>query len=274
MPSEARFHVSLALNRRAFLFLLVNYPDFLDNKELSGKYSLYISKDRSFQEAWLDRKRIERIIENKYSLLLFFLTSLIVVSIVSVHNFMVYSAIVSFLSLVVYLIMLRILKAHRYVLIAYMVFAFTALLCHYLAAFVVNSTALGVTAMIVYIVMIGLIIIFMIRRIFSEKLITGDTIKGGISVYILMATWWQLVYYFLWLMNPNAFVFTIGTGHQGDFLYYSITTMTSLGFGDILPRSHPARVFSMLQAIVGQLYIAVFVARLVGLHIAGRVHHK
>lgn len=222
----------------------------------------------------MDRERIERIVENKYSLLLFFLVSLMIVSIVSVRNFMVYSLVVSFLSLAVYAIMLSILKAHRFLFTAYIACASMALLFHYLAVFVLNSMPLGITAMIVYIVMIGIIIIFMIRRIFSEKLVTGDTIKGGISMYILIANWWQLVYYFVWVLDPGAFSFTTGGAHQADFLYYSITTMTSVGFGDILPRSYPARVFSMLQAVVGQLYPAVFVARLVGLHIAGRVHHK
>jgi hypothetical protein len=170
--------------------------------------------------------------------------------------------------------MLSILKAHRFLFIAYIAFAFLAILFHYLAVFVLKSLPLGLAAMIVYIIMIGVIIIFMVRRIFSEKLVTGDTVKGGISVYILMATWWQLIYYFFWVMDPNAFAFSTGVGHHEDFLYYSITTMTSVGFGDILPRSYPARVFSMLQAIAGQLYVAVFVARLVGLHIASRVHHS
>lgn len=222
----------------------------------------------------MDREHIERMIENKYSLLLFFLISLMVVSILSVSNFTVYSLTVSFLSLAVYAIMLSILKAHRFLFIAYIAFAFMALLFHYLAVFVLNSMPLGIAAMIVYIVMIGLIIIFMIRRIFSEKLVTGDTVKGGISVYILMASWWQLIYYLFWVLDPNAFRFSSGVGQKTDFLYYSIITMTTLGFGDIVPRSYPARVFTMLQAMVGQLYLAVFVARLVGLHIASRVHHK
>ncbi len=222
----------------------------------------------------MDRERVERIIENKYSLLLFFLVSLLLLSIVSIQNFMIYSISASFVSLVVYLIMLRILNAPRYLLIAYMAGAFLALLCHYLALFELNSRLLGIVAMTVYLLMIGVIVIFMIRRIFSERTVTGDTIKGGISVYILMANWWQLVYYFFWVMDPHSFVFTTGEGHQADFLYYSIVTMTTVGFGDILPRSYPVRVFSMLQALVGQLYMAIFVARLVGLHIANRQHHK
>ncbi len=212
---------------------------------------------------------IERIVENKYSLLLFFLVSLTVVSIVTVHNRVVLFVVDSVLSMVVFTIMLKILKAHRLLFISFISLAFLALLFHFLAVFVLQSTSVGLVAMVVYILMIGILIIFMIRRIFSERLVTGDTIKGGISVYIMMGTWWQMVYYLLWVLNPHAFIFTTGHGVQSDFLYFSIATMTTLGYGDIMPVTHPAKVFSMLQALVGQLYIAVFVARLVGLHIAG-----
>lgn len=211
---------------------------------------------------------LERIIENKYSLLLFFLISLALISIISTSNALVHFIIDGVFSMVVFVIMLKILKAHRFLFGLYVTLGFLALLFHFLSVFVFHSKPIGIVAMLVYIFIIGLLIAFMIRRIFSERLVTGDTIKGGISVYILMGTWWQLIYYLLWLLNPQSFIFTSDGFRQTDFLYYSMTTMTSLGLGDILPRSYPAKVFSMFQAVVGQLYVAVFVARLIGLHVA------
>jgi len=57
-------------------------------------------------------------------------------------------------------------------------------------------------------------------------------------------------------------------GRQSVFpLYYSFVTMTTLGYGDIVPRSSSARMFAAIEALMGQLYLAVLVARLVGLHI-------
>jgi len=53
-------------------------------------------------------------------------------------------------------------------------------------------------------------------------------------------------------------------------LYYSFVTMTTLGYGDITPASGIARMLASLQAFAGQLYIAVLVARLVGLQIAAQ----
>jgi hypothetical protein len=196
------------------------------------------------------------------------------VSIVTVHNTVLHFAIGSIFALIVFIIMLKILKAPRFLFAVYIVLSFLALFLHYLAVFVMHSKSLGIVALIVYIVMIGILIVFMIHRIFSERLVTGDTIKGGISVYIMMGTWWQMVYQLFWMHDPRAFLFPGGVIEEGDFLYYSISTMTCLGFGDILPSSYPAKVFSMLQALVGQLYIAVFVARLVGLHVARHASKK
>jgi len=216
----------------------------------------------------LDRERIERIIENKYSLLLFFLVILLAGSAFTAHNDMMHYTVGSLFAMVVFIIMLKILRASRLLFAAYITLSFLALLLHYLAVFVVHSKSLGTVAIIVYILMIGILIVFMTRRIFSERLVTGDTIKGGISVYIMMGTWWQMVYQLLWMCDPRSFLFPEGTVGQGDFLYYSISTITCLGFGDILPRSYPAKLFSVIEALVGQLYVAVFVARLVGLHVA------
>ena len=56
--------------------------------------------------------------------------------------------------------------------------------------------------------------------------------------------------------------------------YFSFVTLTTLGYGDIVPVSGPAKTFSTLEAIVGQLYIALLVARLVGLHTAQSIANK
>lgn len=60
----------------------------------------------------------------------------------------------------------------------------------------------------------------------------------------------------------------LGAESAGIELYYSLVTMTTLGYGDIVPSSPAARSVATLQAVVGQLYLAVIVARLVGLHVA------
>ena len=210
---------------------------------------------------------IEKVIENKYSLLLTSLILLAILSILTFESSTLHFFTESVLSTIVFIIMLKILKASRFLFIFFIIITFVALLSHYLALFVLQNRLLGTPAMIGYALLIGTLIVFMIRRIFSEKMVTSDTVKGGISVYILLGIWWEVLYSLLWLYYPDAFVFNIDhESARPDFLYFSYSTMTTLGYGDILPRTHIARVLSMIQVLTGQIYLAVFVARLVGLH--------
>ena len=57
---------------------------------------------------------------------------------------------------------------------------------------------------------------------------------------------------------------------QADLMYFSLITMTTIGYGDITPTSPPARMLSALQGVVAQLYIAIIIARLVGMELANR----
>ena len=89
-------------------------------------------------------------------------------------------------------------------------------------------------------------------------------------VYLLVAQLWALVYTFLDLIDPALINLP---GGQGDFLlfeYYSFVTLTTLGYGDITPVSGLAQTFSILEAVVGQLYLVVVVAWFVGMLVARR----
>ena len=87
-------------------------------------------------------------------------------------------------------------------------------------------------------------------------------------VYLLMALMWSFVYGLLELINPASFNVTLSPdqGYQMRFIYYSFVTITTLGYGDITPTTDLASSFSILEAVVGQLYLVVVVAWLVGMH--------
>ena len=59
-----------------------------------------------------------------------------------------------------------------------------------------------------------------------------------------------------------------------SYVYFSYVTMSTLGYGDISPATHPARALALTQAITGQVYLAVLVARLVGINIAQEMKKK
>ena len=104
--------------------------------------------------------------------------------------------------------------------------------------------------------------------LFREERITGDMIMGAICVYFLMGLVWTFIYYALEFFQPGSFQMPHGMVDKATFTYYSYVTLTTLGYGDITPISTPARSFALLEAVMGQLYLAVLIARLVGIHIA------
>lgn len=98
--------------------------------------------------------------------------------------------------------------------------------------------------------------------------VSFDTISGGLAVYLLMGLVFTEVYALLLVRDPQAirFASTEDARDIASIAYYSFVTLTTLGYGDIVPVSKAARAMASLEAVVGQVYLAVLVARLVGLH--------
>jgi hypothetical protein len=103
--------------------------------------------------------------------------------------------------------------------------------------------------------------------------ITLDKIFAAICVYLLIGYAWTFAYSLLEELVPGSLSVLSGAG-QSDFVsrvmqlrYFSFMTLTTVGYGDVLPRSQAARTMAIFEAVMGQIYLAVLVARLVGLHI-------
>lgn len=113
--------------------------------------------------------------------------------------------------------------------------------------------------------------------VLADRRVTLDTIRGAVCVYLLAGLAWAYVYGIILLTDANTFQFpskseatsmsAFGESNFSQTAYYSFVTMTTLGYGDIRPLTPPARTTSILQAVFGQFYLAVLVARLVALHI-------
>jgi hypothetical protein len=165
-------------------------------------------------------------------------------------------------------VMLAILNVGRAVFCISGVLAFVAIFFDFVEVFGGKGKWVALSALSAYSLYVGLAVILMLRQIFTEKSVTGDTIKGGISIYILIGILWQFVYHLIWALNPSSFSMNVSGAVFPNFFYFSFTTITTLGYGDIVPLSYAAKTAAMLEAVVGQVYLGVFVARLVGLHIA------
>ncbi len=115
--------------------------------------------------------------------------------------------------------------------------------------------------------------ITIISYVLQQKNVTHDMIFGAICGYLLIGVSWAFTYSLVAFLEPGSFTMAAsGQTSQGDvlpdFFYYSFVTLTTLGYGDITPVDPVARSLSILEAIVGQIYLTVLVARLVGLHIS------
>jgi hypothetical protein len=110
--------------------------------------------------------------------------------------------------------------------------------------------------------------LFMIwMHIKKETEVTIELIMAAASAYILLGLLWAYAYFLLEIFHPNSFK---GSENLGDdiwnFYYFSFVTLTTMGYGDILAITKSARALAILEAITGQLYLAIMISRLVGLH--------
>ncbi len=106
-----------------------------------------------------------------------------------------------------------------------------------------------------------------LRSVLKQRQITTETISMSISVYLLFALTWGLLYSTIYQIQPNAFSITaIPAGELfATFSYFSLTTISTIGFGDIAPLTLQSRYAAVAEGITGQFYLAILVARLVGM---------
>ncbi len=126
------------------------------------------------------------------------------------------------------------------------------------------STASIICGIILTIVVTKNTLMFIIK----SETVTRAVVYAGMLLYILAAQLWAMVYMLLYLIDAAAFNLPGGQGNLLVFEYYSFVTLTTLGFGDITPLTNVAKMFSVLEAVVGQLYLVVVIAWLVGMGVA------
>ena len=108
-------------------------------------------------------------------------------------------------------------------------------------------------------------------HVLREDKITSDTLFGAVCAYLLIGHTWTTLYMLLEVLHPGSFY--VGTAQNPDHMvnisdlsYFSIVTLTTLGYGDITPVTSTARSFAALEALFGVMYNAILIARLVGLY--------
>lgn len=119
---------------------------------------------------------------------------------------------------------------------------------------------------------LAFIVSIVLAHVLKDEEVTGDKINGAICVYLLIGLMWGLLFWVVETIRPGSFQMVQAPDGGTDeelslFMYYSFVTMTTVGYGDVLPATPVARSLSMVEAVIGQIYLATLIARLVGLHI-------
>jgi hypothetical protein len=110
-----------------------------------------------------------------------------------------------------------------------------------------------------------------VRVAMSTHRVNAELLYAALSVYLLVGILFAVLHCAAALVSPDAYLIPEGgTLVMHTAVYFSFITQTTVGFGDIIPRSGLARGLSMIQAIAGQFYLSVMVARLVGLYMSSQ----
>ena len=122
--------------------------------------------------------------------------------------------------------------------------------------------------------------IAILSRVFAEGPVTRHRIEGAVAVYLLAGLAFGSLYALVALVEPSSFeltpldfegdVRTVFDRLNGRFSYFSFITLTTVGYGDITPASALAKQIAVLEGLVGQLYPAILLARLVAMELTSR----
>ena len=135
--------------------------------------------------------------------------------------------------------------------------------------------SIAVAANLIDLLFLILVVAAILAHVFSSRRITRETIAGAICAYLLIGAMWANVFSIVENVTPGSFADNsieadAASGPEpirdqaNRFTYFSFVTLTTLGYGDITPLTQPAKNLAALEAIFGQLYLAVLIARLIG----------
>jgi len=126
---------------------------------------------------------------------------------------------------------------------------------------------------------LSLVAFSLIRHVFTCKKVTFDLINAALCAYLIIGFLWVSLYCVVESIQPGSFLLPddglgafIGQDQNGDLfsrqLYFSFVTLLTLGYGDLVPVHSVTRLLAITEAFVGQVFLVVLVARLVGVHVA------
>jgi hypothetical protein len=186
-----------------------------------------------------------------------------------VHEQMLFDTLVSLMLLAA----VWVVSQKRDLLVATFVLMVLAFVARWLL-YALESHWLAVIAAVFGMSVLALTMFVLLRRAFGGATVTADTIAGAVCAYLIVGVLWAFVFSLIELASPGAFqvngvpmAATTGTPKvlRHELLYLSLVTLSTVGYGDIVPVVPPARMLAVLEAVTGQVYLAVLIGGLVGM---------
>ena len=144
------------------------------------------------------------------------------------------------------------------------------------ASMVSETTAVATAAEMFRLLFLGYVFGIIVWRVLRDRVVTFDTVAGAACAYFLLGLVWGDLFLLVDRWRPGSFAiptgWTVGPGRdlRAALMYFSFSTLTTLGYGDIHPTDPAAGGLCAAEALIGQLYVAIMIARMVGLHTSQR----
>jgi hypothetical protein len=112
------------------------------------------------------------------------------------------------------------------------------------------------------------VLFLLLRYVFGPEVMDGDRLWGAASAYLMIGILWCFIYALVELEHQQTFLVRGARGNLEliELLYFSFSTLTTIGFGDIVPLSRGAQAAAIFEGIVGTLFLAILIAKLVGVY--------
>ncbi|HYB49943.1 MAG TPA: ion channel [Burkholderiaceae bacterium] len=187
----------------------------------------------------------------------------------------------SIVSVIAFVVLAVVFEHQRHRVIAF-VFAIAGVLsawAHYALPADRFEVSLSVLHYALLATFLGYSVAVILGNIFRKGTVSTDDVMGAVGGYLIAGAAWSSLYALVQTLEPDAFALPAAfanqaldwSGRTAVFNYFSIVTLTTVGYGDITPLHAPAPALVMLEAVFGQFYIAVVVAQLVGARLSNPV---
>jgi hypothetical protein len=123
-------------------------------------------------------------------------------------------------------------------------------------------------SLLLHIAVYGTVLALLLRYVFGPEVMDADRLWGAAAMYLMIGILWCFMYALLDLGEKDAFLIR-GDPKRLDlteYLYFSFSTLTTIGFGDIVPVTRLGHVAAIVEGIIGQLFLAILIAKLVGVY--------